>query len=96
MAELAWVPKTTLGFRMVMAAAAAVTPTNSRRPTPVSFESLIELFSSVGRLEPRDDAAPARGLLDESNGILVLRASGLSTRPADAGARRRRAAFRAF
>jgi hypothetical protein len=37
----------------VMVAAAAVTPTNSRRPTPVSFESLIELVSSVGRLEPR-------------------------------------------
>ena len=40
-AELAWVPKTTLGFRIVMVAAAAAAPTNSRRPTPVSLGSLM-------------------------------------------------------
>ena len=41
-AELAWVPKTRLGFRIVRVAAAAAVPTNSRRPTPVSLGSLMD------------------------------------------------------
>ncbi len=43
-AELACVPKTVLGFRMVKpAVAAAAMPTNSRRPTLVFFESSMSI-----------------------------------------------------
>ncbi len=49
-AELACVPKTVLGFRMVKpAVAAAATPTNSRRPTLVSLRIVHVLSPCVAR-----------------------------------------------
>ena len=46
-AEFAWLPNTTLGFSMVMVAAAAALPTNCRRLTRVSLDSLMALPSCI-------------------------------------------------